>query len=373
MERRVFLQTGFLATVVAGRRMSSPGRLSATPVRRVDPMRLNANENPLGPSAAARQAIVDGIVDANRYPFISRVPVEEAVAAAHDVDVSNVVLGTGSTEVLQMSVQAFGRFGSKFIIADPTFEDVPGYAVPWELATEKIRLRSDYAHDIEAMKRSAAATDGPVVVYICNPNNPTGTLTPSVEVDTWIRAAPDNVYFLVDEAYYEYAQHATEYWSAIKWIATHRNVVIARTFSKIHGMAGLRLGYALAHPETATLLRSMACDNGANHLALVAAQASLGDPGHVTRSIDVNERSRRILHRVLNDLDLDYLPSYTNFVMHRINGDLQTYINRMSENSINVGRPFPPMLDHNRISLGSPEEMERFAETLTTFRERGWV
>lgn len=373
MERRAFMQTGFLATVLAGTKLSASGAFAIPALRREGPMRLNANENPLGPSPAARQAIIDGIVDANRYPFVSRVPVEEAIASAHDVEVANVVLGTGSSEVLQMAVQAFGRFGSKFIIADPTFEDVPGYAVPWELRTEKIPLRSDFAHDIEAMKHSAATTNGPVVVYVCNPNNPTGTLTPSVEVDTWIRSAPDNVYFLVDEAYYEYAQHATEYWSAIKWIETHPNVVIARTFSKIHGMAGLRLGYALAHEDTAKLLRSMACDNGANHLALVAAQASLGDPGHASRSIDSNDRSRRILHRVLDDLDLDYLPSYTNFVMHRISGDVQTYIDRMAENQINVGRPFPPMLTYNRISLGSPEEMERFAEVLTTFRERGWV
>ena len=117
----------------------------------------------------------------------------------------------------------------------------------------------------------------------------------------------------------------------------------------------------------------MACQNGANHLALVAGAASLGDSAHVARSLDTNERSRRILLSVLDDLGLEYLPSYTNFVMHRINGDLQTYIDRMAAEDVRVGRQFPPMLGYNRVSLGAPDEMERFAEILSSFRERGWV
>ncbi len=374
MERRAFLHTGLVATALsAGSGAALPRGVTAKSIRANGPVRLNANENPLGPSPSARQAIIDGIADSNRYPFTGVPPLLERLAAKHKVAAENVVVGTGSTEILQMTVQAFGRFGSKFVIADPTFEDVPGYAVPWDLDTVKVPLRSDWAHDIDAMKRSAAKTIGPVVVYICNPNNPTATLTPSVEVDAWIRSAPENIYFLVDEAYYEFAQHATEYSSAIKWIHTNPRVVVARTFSKIYGMAGMRLGYALAHPMTASLLRSMACDNGANHLAIVAAMASLDDDAHVARSIDTNERSRRILHGVLDDLDLEYLPSYTNFLMHRINGDLPEYITRMADAGFNVGRPFPPMLEYNRVSFGSPEQMEEFGGVLRTFRERGWV
>jgi histidinol-phosphate aminotransferase len=150
-------------------------------------------------------------------------------------------------------------------------------------------------------------------------------------------------------------------------------VVVTRTFSKVYGMAGLRVGYAVAHPETATLLRSFAAGPNVNHLGLVAARAALRDDAYVERSIATNAEARRITCEVLDELGLEYIPSHTNFVMHRIPGELREYNRRMRESGIRVGRPFPPMLDHSRLSLGLPSEMERFAETLRGFRRRGWV
>ena len=232
---------------------------------------------------------------------------------------------------------------------------------------------NDYSHDLERMRELARGVNGQVVVYICTPNNPTGTLTSSDELDDWIRSASSNVSFLVDEAYFEYAEGAEGYHSALPWIETNPNVVVCRTFSKVYGMAGIRLGYGLAHPDTIGALMQLQSVANANYLALVAALASLRDPNYIETSVSTNLAAKRIVHDVLDELELAYLPNHTNFLMHRINADLTQYSARMRDAGILVGRPFPPMLGYNRLSLGLPEEMERFAETLREFRSKNWV
>jgi histidinol-phosphate aminotransferase len=372
MERRAFLTTGLAlgAVGVGGAR----GRLGAVPqpMRLAGPLRLDSNENPLGLAPAARQAITDGLDLANRYPGQTRSELIEALAEKHDVSRENIVLGCGSTEVLQMIVQAAAAAQSRIVLAQPTFEAVVGYARPHESQLLPTPLDQRYAHDIEQMRRHARAANGPVLVYLCNPNNPTGTITPSAEIDAWIEEAPEQVRFLVDEAYIEYVDDA-RYWSSLKWIASHPNVIVVRTFSKIYGMAGMRLGYGIAHPDTAAELKLYMSDSNANYLALVAGLASLRDRGLVPRGQETNARGREILYQTLQSLDLEYLPSSTNFVMHRIRGDLRSYIDRMDQMGVWVGRPFPPMLEYNRVSIGLPEEMERFAEILRSFRSRDWI
>jgi histidinol-phosphate aminotransferase len=150
-------------------------------------------------------------------------------------------------------------------------------------------------------------------------------------------------------------------------------VIVSRSFSKIYGMAGMRLGYAIAHKDTADRLREFIGRNNANQLALAAAIASLADAELIQRSRKANSHGKRILHDCLDELGLENLPSHTNFVMHRIPGDLETYQKRMAEANARVGRKFPPMLEYNRLSIGLPEEMERFAGILRGFRKKGWV
>ena len=375
MERKTFLHTG-LALGVAGFAGMAPTRLHAGTLHRprvaAGPIRLSSNENALGLCPAARQAVIDGITEANRYPFESRRVVREALATKHGVSSDCVVLGNGSTELLQMMVQATASRRTKLILAEPTFEDVSEYSLPETYTREPVPLDQRMAHDIGRMRELAQRSWDPVLVYICNPNNPTGTLTPCSEVDEWIESAPANVRFLVDEAYFEYVDDPG-YSSSIKWIMDRPNVLVTRTFSKIYGMAGMRLGYGVAHPDTARHIRQFVGGTNTNALALRAALASLNDAGLVSRSLDANARGAAILRDCLDELELEALPSHTNFVMHRITGDLQTYINRMREHDMLVGRPFPPMLSYNRLSIGLPEEMERFAETLRAFRQNGWV
>jgi len=373
MQRRAFLQAGVLGVFSAGGASAVLPRLLPVPRRRGGPLRLGANENPLGLSPAARQAIAEGLEVANRYPFGVHGELVEELAKHHGLSASQVVLGAGSSEVLQMAVQAFAQQKATFVIADPTFEDVQGYAAPWGLKLARVPLRKDQAHDLGRMREVAEGAGGPAVVYVCNPNNPTGTLTPVKELDAWIEAADERVTFLVDEAYFEFAEGTPGFASVCKWIDKKRNVVVTRTFSKIHAMAGLRIGYGLAHPDTTAKLRALQSHNDCNVLGLLAAKASLGDPAFVQKSLASNAAAKKVVEGVLRELGLGFLPSSANFVMHEIKGDVQQYIGRMRERGILVGRPFPPMLGHNRVSLGTPEEMAQFADTLRDFRKQGWV
>ncbi len=374
MERRAFLRaglalgvTGVGASTVPQTAFSQPNNAQTDGV-----LRLSSNENALGLAPAARRAVIDGIVEANRYPGAKRRELTEALAEKHGVSQSSIVLGCGSTEVLQVMVQSSASRRATLVTADPTFEDVFDYGRPETYNVERVPLDATMGHDIGRMQELASRSWDPVLVYICNPNNPTGTLTPCSDVDAWIEAAPANVRFMIDEAYFEYVDDPG-YWSAIKWIERRPNVVVARTFSKIYGMAGMRLGYGIAHPDTAAHIRRFMCQVNANELALRAALASLRDTGLVERSLAANTHAKEITYRCLEELGLAYLPTQTNFVMHKINGDLRAYRQHMRESNVWVGRPFPPMLTYNRLSFGLPEEMERFADVLRGFRQKGWV
>lgn len=373
MQRRAFLQTGVAAAVWgAGAATLDPEPATAWPERRSGPLRLNSNENPLGIGPAARRAIATTMAEANRYPRERRTDLIEALARRHGVGPEHIVLGAGSTEILRIAVHALAPVGGRLVVADPTFEDVPRYAVAVGVPVETVPLRSDdLSHDVDRMA-ALAARPGPVAVYLCNPNNPTGSLTPSTEIDQVIAAAPERVQFLIDEAYVDYVTDPA-YHSALHWVPDRPNVIVVRTFSKVHGMAGMRLGYGVSHAETIARLDEFVTRNSANHFALVAARASLDDRGFVRQSLEANERGKVILSECLAELDLESFPSHTNFVLHRIPGDLETYIARMRARDVWVGRPFPPMLAYNRVSIGLPGEMETFAEVLRSFRDRGWV
>lgn len=375
MKRRDFVWT----TVAAGAAESAVLATLAAPRVRAAvrqgqvprPIRLASNENALGLSPAARQAVLGSLSEGNRYPRQARQELIEAIAAAHRVPADHVALGAGSTELLQMAVHAMPA-DAVIVVADPTYEDVPQYAAVAGRRVVKVPLQPDWSHDLDRMRAAAEAAPGEALVFICNPNNPTGTLTSCDALDAWIRAADARITFLVDEAYFEYAEDRG-YRSAQGWIATRPNVVVLRTFSKIHAMAGMRLGYLLAQPATARRLRAWACNNNANQLVLVAGRASLADTAFHERSLSTHRAARRILIECLDELGLEHLPSHTNFVMHRITGDLATYIARMRERGILVGRQFPPLTTWSRVTIGLPEEMTEFAAELRGFRARGSV
>jgi histidinol-phosphate aminotransferase len=379
MDRRGFLRTGAAASLAAAATPLPGAALERWMPRGPRPniapdgmLRLLANENPLGLSEGARQAVIDHIVHGNRYPNAWKRELIPPLAAARGVRPENVFVGAGSTEILQVSVQALAAPGMPLVVADPTFEDVTRYQRPLSYDLIRVPLDFRYAHDVERMRDVVKKRGNRAIVYFCNPNNPTGTLTPSSEIDRWIQDAPETVFFIMDEAYFEFVD-APSYWSALKWIEDRPNVLVTRTFSKIFGMAGMRLGYGMAHPDTAAHLKQFISQNSTTVLSLAAGVASLGDEAHIQRSLEVNDASRGIVHETLDELGLGYLPTHANFLMHQIKGDLGEYIARFRERGIGVGRPFPPMTDYNRLSFGLPQDMERWADTLRDFRARGWV
>jgi histidinol-phosphate aminotransferase len=370
MQRRTFFRAGVAAGLAGFVRPTPAFALAPAPIRRAGPLRLNSNENPMGLAPSAREAALAGMSEANRYPFTAMGPLREAIAARHGTTPAHVLLGNGSTEILRVAVAA-GATGT-LIVAEPTFEDITDYARPFGYRVERVPLTAAFAHDIAAMRDRAAVSDGPVVVYLCNPNNPTATLTDCGEIASWIQDAPERVFFVVDEAYFDFVDDAG-YWSFDQVALTRPNVLLVRTFSKIFGMAGLRAGYGIAHADTAARLGGHLTQSTPNHLAQVAAIASLQDEELIPRGRLANQRARRILLDVLGELELAALPSHANFVMHRIPGDLRTYQGRMRERGVQVGRAFPPMMGYNRVSIGLPAEMEEFAGILRDFRGRGWV
>jgi histidinol-phosphate aminotransferase len=220
--------------------------------------------------------------------------------------------------------------------------------------------------------RRAAQEPAPVtLVYICQPNNPTGTLTSTAEIDRWIEEAPETTYFLIDEAYHHYVTDPS-YKSSDHWVTTKRNVIIARTFSKIYAMAGMRLGYGLAHPDTSRKLQAL-FGGGMSKLNTAAALASMDDPTWEKDSVRLNEEAKRITFDGLKQLGIEYIPTQGNFFMHRIRGELQAHQTRMREQGLMVGRAFPPMTEWNRVSFGLPDQMAYFVETLKGLRTQNLI
>jgi len=372
MRRRSFLRAGAAAALAAPSLLTLPVPAEALARARglAGPVRLASNENPLGIPESARRAIIDATVDGNRYPRYGT-RLAETVAARLGVQPASVVLGNGSTEVLQMLVQSVAARGGRVILPDPTFEHVEQYAQPFGGEVVKVPLTARHAHDLERM-RAAAGGDRPALLFICNPNNPTGTLTSCDDVEAFIRALPEHVLVAVDEAYFDYVKEPT-YRSMLPHIAERKNVVVVRTFSKVYGLAGLRIGYGLAHPDRAAAIRRFTQYSNLNHFALAAALAALEDREFVARSLRTNAESQRLAEATLDELGLERLPAHANFLMHRVDGELPAYIERMRARDIMVGRPFPPLTRYNRVSFGTPEEMARWAEALRDFRRRSWI
>ena len=379
MDRRDFLRAGALAgaaTALPASATAAPRGLgSFAPWRGAgtvdDPLRLNANENPLGLGLRAREAAQNAFAVANRYPVNWSEPFRLKLADHLGVEEQRVFLGNGSTEILQMAVQALGREGARIITGDPTFEDVSTYRRPLGTELVPVPLDARDAHDLGRMRQEAARASGPAIVYLCNPNNPTGTLTPHDAIEAWIDE-DDETFFVVDEAYFELVEEPG-FVSFLSRTADRPNLLVVRTFSKIHGMAGLRMGYGVAHADTVGRFTAWMAKNNTNQIAIAAASASLDDTDHVRRSLEVNRRSRALVMETLDELGFAALPSHTNFLMHEIGMDVGDYQRLFLDAGIAVGRAFPPMLRYNRLSLGTPEEMGRWAQTLRDLRRRGRV
>lgn len=338
-------------------------------------LQLHFNENSLGMSAKAYTAAKDALVKyGNRYAVSYYDAFVSQLAGYHKVSEKQLILGNGSTEILSAVVSYAAIQNAVVIEPSPTFGALRSYSKNHGMKVIEVPVDEAFVIDIGVMKEIAAKQSSPVLINLCNPNNPTGNVVKHNMLVEWIENAPSNHIFLIDEAYYDYAAGSAGYHSMLPMIEKgHDNVVVSRTFSKIYGMAGLRMGYGLATEKTAALITPFAAGFNINVAGIAAASASLLDEQYYTDSLASTAQSKVILTKALTELGLDYIPSHTNFILHRIGQTLPDYASKMLANNIKVGRKMTQSDYWNRLSLGTPEQMHEFVRTLKGFRERGWV
>lgn len=331
-------------------------------------VRLSSNENPYGPPAKALKAITEAFELACRYPDDHSDLLIEALAKTDGVTSDQILLGAGSGEILKMCATAFtgrpesgGTDGGTLVVADPTFEAIVGHAKRRGAEIVKVPLTAGFGHDLPKM--AAAAKGG--LVYVCNPNNPTASLTPKKDVREFIAKTPRQTAILVDEAYHHYVD-SPDYESVIPMIKDHPNLIVARTFSKIYGMAGMRCGYCVAQPETIERLRPHQLSDSVNIMALVAALASLADAEHVENARRQNSEARSFVSAELESMGYKLVPSQANFVMVDLKRPVVPLIQAMKQRRVIIGRLFPALPNHMRLTIGKQAEIEAF---LSAFRE----
>jgi len=326
-----------------------------------DFIQLNSNENPYGLSPTALEALARSGKVGSRYPDAQEDEAREAIASRHRVKAAQVVLGCGSSDILRMADAAFLGSGKTVVAAEPTFEAVLLYAGVMRAGAVKVPLTSDFRHDLPAMAAACGEKTG--LVYVCNPNNPTGTVVEGADLAAFLDRVPPSAAVLVDEAYFHFVEDP-RYASALDLLDRHPNVIVARTFSKIYGMAGMRLGYAIASESNAEALAREASWNNTNAAGLSIAMACLGDPNLVpTQKKRLND-TKRWLYSELERYGRRYIPSQANFLMIDVGRDVTPVIAAFRQNKILVGRKFPSLSSWLRVSIGTREQMEAFLKGL---------
>lgn len=334
-------------------------------------LRLDSNENPNGPGPAALNAVRAAFGEACRYPDLPTDALRTAVALAHRVEPDNVILGCGSGEVLRMAVYAFTSPARALVTGAPSFEDPQKHAETIGSPVRAVRVDAALKLDLAAM---AAAAHGSGLIFLCNPNNPTATLHPAHAVRDFVTRAlanaPDAT-ILIDEAYHEYVEDPA-YATAIPLAMENPRVVVARTFSKVHGMAGLRVGYAIGHKDTIATLHRQRLPNSINVLGASAALASLAERGHVEREHELNREARELTRRALKSMGYAVGQSNANFIMVDVRRDSREFQKACRAQGVLVGRPFPPLTSHARISIGTMAEMHRALDVFRSVLRVTW-
>jgi histidinol-phosphate aminotransferase len=394
MSRRGFAKligVGAASVVITRPGFALPGQLlsrSSLPARTTANeavVRLSSNENPYGPSPQALKAMTKAFELAWRYPDEHTDILIETIAKMNNVDGDQIALGNGSGEILKVCASAFtgpttesskpielakptrgpalefvpGR--GTLVVADPTFEAILNHARVNRANVVKVPLTKTYAHDLPRML--AAAQEG--VIYVCNPNNPTASITPKREMRDFINKVPRQTMILVDEAYFHYAD-SPDYESVIPMIKDHPNLIVARTFSKIYGMAGLRCGYCIAQSETLRRMRPHQTWDSVNIMALAAAIASLNDSDQVANGQRWNKQTRQFVSDEIRKLGYQHIASDANFMMIDLKRPVRPVIDALRQRRVQVGRVFPALPNHMRVTIGKQSEMETF---IGAFRE----
>ncbi len=324
-------------------------------------IRLNSNENPNGPGKAAFDGISAAFGEANRYPRASEASLRSAIGEAFHLTPAHVQLGCGSTDILRASVYAYTGPDRPLVVASPTFESPGNDAKRIGTPVREVPVTGDLRLDLDAM---AAAAHGAGLVYLCNPNNPTSTVHGSEPVRQFVarvsKESPATT-ILIDEAYHEYVDDPA-YATAVPLATEGPRVIVARTFSKVYGLAGMRVGYALAQPGTIQAIGAYTLPNALNELGLCGAMAALTATAHVEQQRMLNRAARAFTVKALADAGFPAADTQANFLMVNLRRDAQPFREACKRDGVLVGRPFPPLGTYCRISIGTMDEMRQGVE-----------
>jgi len=323
-------------------------------------VKLASNENPLGPSPRALRALQGSLGELHRYPDGSGFELKRALARRLRLDPAQITLGNGSNDVLELLARAFLRPGDEVVFSEHAFAV---YALVTQAAggSAMVVPARDYGSDPDAMRMAVTAASR--MIFIANPNNPTGTWLPRDALHAFLRAIPAEVIVVLDEAYFEYVSEP-EYPDGIEWLSKFPNLVVTRTFAKIFGLAGLRVGYGVSNPQIADILNRIRQPFNVNTLAMVAAVAALDDDEHVRASVELNRRGMQQLRDGFERLGLRYIPSAANFISVEVGDAARIYDALLRKGVIvrpiaNYGLP-----RHLRVTVGLEAENARFLDAL---------
>ncbi len=357
LNRRQWLKTSALA--LAGL-MTSPS-LASCKRESSGLIKLNSNESPFGISPNAVDAIAGSINLSNRYPHRQYSRLKNLIAERENISPDHIILGAGSTEVMVTLIH-FAKPKGEILLGDPTYFDFIYYATSSDCTLRNVPLKDDFEYNVSAMEKQLSGQTG--LVYLCNPINPTGTITPATRLLPFCESASKQALVVVDEAYYEYVEDGA-YASMIDLVKQGKNIIITRTFSKIYGMAGLRVGYGIAPPEIIARLEKLSRNFApVSWLSLQSALASYQDQAFIQTTKEKNELVRNYLRQELEKLGLACIPSHTNFILFQVDQNARELAKKLEGMNILV-RPFG-FHDRQwiRVSCGTREELRSFAVSL---------
>jgi len=322
------------------------------------PIILSRNENAYGPSEKVIASMKDSLQFANRYPDPVVNALHDRIAQSHSIKPNQLVLGCGSGEILSTSASAFLDPGKKLITALPTFESIGKFAKTFGAEVVEVPLAKDYSHDLAAML--ARVDSSTSLIYICNPNNPTGSLTPRKDLEAFIQKLPRRTTVLMDEAYHHFVEKTGAYSSFIDNPINDDRVVVARTFSKVFGLAGMRIGYAVGSPEKIQALSARRLAEGLNAVGARAALIAYDDVEYVQMSESRNAADRAEFFNQAKSRKVQVIDSHANFAMLQTGRPATDVIEHFRKNNVLIARLFPSMNTFARVSFGTPPQMQEF-------------
>lgn len=326
----------------------------------VAPLRLNSNENAYGPGDAARQAIIESLGEANRYPWSKINQLREAIALREGLTAKHVLVTAGSTEVLGLAGLVYGLHQGELVACSPTFDFLLVYAERLGCTWARTPLDENFQYDLNALSKLTGKNTK--LIFVCNPNNPTGIEIPFDDLESFVETQVKNYPVYIDEAYIELSPNGRKN-SMASLVDQNPNLVIGRTFSKVHGLAGMRIGYALAHPDTIDKMEDYHTGRGMSVSVpgAAAAIASLNDPDFEAMSKAKIVEGRKVVCDAFDQWGVSYLPSATNFVFFK-NDKFSMEPQKALEQENILIRTYPGVKGWTRVSIGRVEEMQHFVE-----------